>query len=112
MVMAPGGENPRHYLVPAGSKVGIRIQRKNPARPTIHEFRNRILPYETKTVLGTRRPSDHKRNAFGARYFQPHMAILQAGSGVDRDLTKIGKLFRAEILMLRFDRFSVEIALS
>ncbi len=111
MVMAPGGENPRADLEPAYRKVGIRIQRQNPARAAVEELRSRILNYETRQVLGSRPPSDHKRNAFGARYFQPHMAILRAGSGIDRDLTRVGTIFRARIGSLRFDRFSVEVAI-
>jgi hypothetical protein len=98
MVMAPGGENPRADLEPANRKVGIRIQRRNPARAAIDEFRDRIMFYETKTVLG-------------ARYFQPHMAVLRAGSGIDGDLTKVGSVFRTQIGALRFDRFSVEISI-
>ena len=35
MVMAPGGENPREYLDPATSKVGIRVHRQSVAMPTI-----------------------------------------------------------------------------
>lgn len=111
MVMAPGGENPRADLEPANRKVGIRIQRRNPARAAIDEFRDRIIFYETKTVLGSRAPSNHNRNAFGARYFQPHMAVLRAGSGIDGDLTKVGSVFRTQIGALRFDRFSVEISI-
>lgn len=111
MVMAPGGENPRVDLEPAHHKVGIRIQRQNPARAAVDELRSRILVYETRQVLGRRPPSDHKRNAFGARHFQPHMAILRAGSGIERDLTRIGTIFRTRIASLRFNRFTVEIAI-
>ncbi len=109
MVMAPGGENPRPELEPAKRKVGIRVQRSNAARETIQELRNRLLLHETSAVLGGRRPSTHSSNAFGARHFQPHMALLRAGSGVDRDLTKLGVIFRREIDTLSFDRFAVEI---
>jgi hypothetical protein len=81
MVLAPGGENRRPELEPANRKVGIRIQRQNTARDEVQAFRDRLLRYESKEVLGIRRPSTHVRNAFGARWFQPHMAILRAGSG-------------------------------
>ena len=103
IVMAPGGENPRPELEPAKRKVGIRIQRKNIARPAILRLRERLLIHETPEVLGTRRRSTHSFNAFGARHFQPHMALLRPGSGIDRDLTKLGVLFRNEIKSLTFD---------
>jgi hypothetical protein len=37
------------------------------------------------------------------------MTLLQAGSGVDRDLTKIGELFRTEFGCFHFDRFEIKI---
>lgn len=60
-------------------------------------------------VLGSRRPSTHKANAFGARHFQPHVALLRPGSGIDRDLTKLGTVFRQKMQSLTFDRFCIEI---
>jgi hypothetical protein len=110
MVLAPGGENPRPELIPADRKVGIRIQKQSPARPDIETFRDRLLKYETRSVLGRRAPSTRVRNAFGARNFQPHMSLLRAGSGIDHDLKKVGAFFRREIGLLRFDRFSIELA--
>lgn len=109
MVMAPGGENPRPNLDPALRKVGIRIHRQSCAIPAILGYRERLLAYETKWVHGARPPSNHRRNAFGARNFQPHVALLRAGSGIQRDLNPIGERFRNEIGDLRFDRFQVEI---
>ncbi len=109
MVFAPGGENPRPELDPAGRKVGIRVQRKNVARSTILMLRERLLRHENQSVLGKRCPSTLSRSAFGARYFQPHMAILRAGSGVDRDLTKLGIQFRESIDLLHFDRFEIDV---
>lgn len=108
MVLAPGGENPRPELEPRYRKVGIRIMKASPARPIIQMFRERLLRYETREVLGSRRPSTHTANAFGARNFQPHMSLIRAGSGIDRDLTKLGRIFRSEIDALRYDRFIVE----
>ena len=109
MVLAPGGENPRPELEPRKKKVGIRVQRKNDGRPEILKFRERLLAHETPEVLGGRRPSTHGSNAFGARNFQPHMALLRPGNGVDRDLTILGNVFRQEIKSLTFDRFCIEI---
>lgn len=109
IVMAPGGENPRENLDPAKRKVGIRIHRQSPARLKILDYRERLTRMETIKVLGKRAPSTRTRNAFGARHFQPHMTILWPGSGIDRDLTKIGVLFRKTIKKLIFDRFSIEI---
>ena len=77
--------------------------------PVIMAFRQRLLVYETQAVLGNRRPSTHRTNAFGARHFQPHMALLKPGSGIDRDLTKLGKLFRDHVRDLTFDRFVIEV---
>jgi len=111
MVLAPGGENPRPELEPRLKKVGIRIQKKNIARERIQELRNRLLLHETAEVLGSRRPSTHTANAFGARHFQPHLALLRPGSGIDRDLTKVGAVFRQKMQSLTFDRFCIEIVL-
>lgn len=109
MVMAPGGENPRPNIDPARRKVGIRIHRQSCAMAEVLAYRERLLKYETKWVHGFRPPSDHRKNAFGARHFQPHVALLRAGSGIQSDLTVIGERFRAEIGNLRFDRFQIEI---
>jgi hypothetical protein len=109
MVFAPGGENPRPELDPARLKVGIRVQKKNIARSAILTLRERLLRHENRSVLGKRHPSTLSRSAFGARHFQPHMAILRAGSGVDRDLTKLGIQFRESIDVLHFDRFEIDV---
>lgn len=109
MVLAPGGENPRPELEPGRLQVGIRILKKSAARTAILEFRKRLLQHETQRVLGTRAPSTDKRSAFGARNFQPHMALLKAGSGIERDLTPLGAAFRRALADLTFDKFVVEI---
>lgn len=109
MVMAPGGENPRPNLIPGQRKVGIRVQRRSVAMPLILGLRERLLKYETPDVLGSRRPSTHRTNAFGARSFQPHMTVLRAGSGVDHDLTTLGNPFREHVGDLTFDRFEIDV---
>jgi hypothetical protein len=109
MVLAPGGENPRPELEPRHCKVGIRIQRRNSAHVEIQAFRNRLLAHETPNVLGGRHPSTKVRNAFGARNFQPHVAFLRSGSRIDRDLTKVGVIFRRALQYLTFDRFSIDV---
>lgn len=109
MVMAPGGENPRVELDPGGRKVGLRVHRQSDALPSILAYRDRLLRHETSWVLGRRAPSTHRSNAFGARHYQPHIAVLRAGSGIDRDLTLIGAQFRMKLGDLRFNRFKVDV---
>jgi hypothetical protein len=109
MVLAPGGENPRPELDPATRKVGIRVHRQSMARAAIYQYRQRLLTYETPAVLGRRAPSSRKRSAFGARDFQPHMTLLLPGNRIGRDLTKVGKRFRAAFVEFRFDRFVIDI---
>lgn len=109
MVMAPGGENPRPELDPGKRKVGLRVHKQSVTLPAILEFRNRLLQYETRQVLGNRFPSTRRANAFGARHFQPHMAVLRAGSRIGRDLTLIGAPFRETMGNLTFDRFAISI---
>jgi hypothetical protein len=109
MVMAPGGENPHPDLIPGDRKVGIRVQRRSIAMPHILGLRERLLKYETQDVLGSRRQSTHKTNAFGARSFQPHMTLLRAGNGVHHDLTTLGTPFRDNVGDLTFDRFEIDV---
>ena len=109
MVMAPGGENARPELDPGQRKVGIRVHKQSAALPSILKYRDRLLKYETERVLGRRSPSTYRTNAFGARHFQPHMAILRAGSGVDHDLKIVGIPFREALGNLTFDKFAIDI---
>ena len=109
MVMYPGGENPRDELDPGKLPVGIRIRRKCETQSTLFNYRERCLRFETRRVLGSRPSSDHRTNAFGARSFQPHVTLLKAWSGIDRDLTKVGELFRSRFDKFTFDRFVIEI---
>lgn len=109
MVMAPGGENPRPELNPAGRKIGIRVHKRSAALPAILGLRKRLLRHETQRILGRRPPSTDRSNAFGARHFQPHMAVLRAGSGIPRDLSRVGTMFRERLGDLRFDRFEIDV---
>jgi len=109
MVMAPGGENPRPELLASEKLVGFRVHKKSSALPVIFLYRERLLEFETEEVLGRRAPSTYKTSAFGARYYQPHMAILEPGSGVNQDLSVIGVPFREEMGDLTFDRFEIKI---
>jgi hypothetical protein len=109
MVMAPGGEIARPEIDPANRKVGVRVQKRSAAMAAIMEFRNRLVQYESKEVLGDLSSSTRNRSAFGAPHFQPHMTVLEAGSGIDRDLTPIGIRFRETLGNLAFSRFAVEI---
>lgn len=109
MVLAPGGENPRPELHPAIRMVGIRVHKQSSSLAAVLGFRDRLLQCESERILGARAPSTLTRSAFGARHFQPHMAILKAGSGIDRDLTLVGVPFRAALGNLTFDRFTISV---
>jgi hypothetical protein len=108
MAMAPGGENPRPEIEPGRCLIGVRLKRGSPATADVRILRSRFYPLETSSVLGLRSPSSHSRSAFGARCFQPHITLIQAGSGIDRDLTKIGNAFRLAMEEIRLDRFVVK----
>lgn len=104
MVLSPGGENPRPYLVLARERVGIRIKKNNYLREKIKEFRSTFFLHEDKKVLGRRKPSTHSKNAFGARNYQPHITILLKHSGIQRTLTEVGENFRNSIETIEFDK--------
>ena len=108
MVLVPGGENPRPSIEPARLKVGIRVQHQSIAMPAIQSLRQRLIDYETPSLLHSRPQSTAKRSAFGARSFQAHIALIRAGSGIDRDLTLLGVPFRSIVGNLRFDKFLIE----
>ena len=108
MVLAPGGENPRPDLFTAVRKVGIRIQKRSDLRKIIEEYRNQVIKHENKYVLGKRKPSNRKRNAFGSRFFQPHISILKAGSGIIQDLSIVGDDFRNYLHELVFDKYIIK----
>jgi hypothetical protein len=108
MILAPGGENPRPELEPRCRSVGIRLTRRNIGIPQILDLRRAIYALETEDVVRGRRRTSDWTNAFGARHFQPHLKLLRPGSGIDRDLAIIGKLFRAEIDPLEFDMLEIK----
>ena len=108
MVLAPGGENPKPDLIPGERKVGIRFKKGTELRNQINIYREEIIKYEDKYVLGNRKQSNTKRNAFGSRYFQPHMTILQSGSGIITDLTIVGEEFRELIHELNFNKYIIK----
>lgn len=109
MVMAPGGENPSTDLEPARRSIGIRLTRRNQALSEILAIRAYFYSFETDRVLGKRKPSNAKRNAFGARHYQPHIKLLEPGSQVERDLTVLGAVFRSACVRIEFDQFLVRI---
>lgn len=108
MAMTPGGENPRPEIDPARCHVGVRVKRSSSATQRIRAFRSRFFPLETLDVIGVGQPSDHKRNAFGARHFQPHVTLIRPNNGLNRDLKEIGTAFRSALAAIRFDRFVVK----
>jgi hypothetical protein len=107
MAMAPGGENPRPDIDVARKRVGIRVQRKSPAYREILNPRSRFYPLEAPVVSGRRPPTGERKSAFGARAYQPHVALLRAGSGIDPDLSRAGELFRSCVPTVHFDRLVV-----
>lgn len=109
MVLAPGGENPRPGLIPSESSIGIRLTRRNQAIPEIMELRRSVYQKETPNIVPNRRLTSDRRSAFGARSYQPHVQLIRPGSGIDADLTKIGRLFRSKVGVLEFDRFEIQI---
>lgn len=107
MVLAPGGENPRHHLEPGKRSVGIRITKRNQAIEEIQRLRSSVYRYETSRVIGSRTPSSAWKNCFGSRNYQPHITMLRPGSRIQRDLTTIGKAFRSEIGEIHLDLFRI-----
>ena len=108
MVFAPGGENPRPNLEPSSSSVGIRLTKRNSAIPQILELRRSISNHETEQMVRGRNRTTDWRNAFGARHYQPHIKLMRPGSGIDRNLTILGEILRAEIDHVQFDRFEIK----
>lgn len=106
MAMAPGGENPRPDIDPASCPVGLRVRRS--AADPLNALRMRFVVLETPEVLGGRLPSNRRRNAFGARHYQPHITVLRAGAVRDPDLSELGSLLRSSIGEIRFDRLIVK----
>lgn len=109
MVMAPGGENPRPDIDPRRRSIGIRFGKRNRAIEQIQELRADVYRLETEETVRGRTPTDAKRNAFGARHFQPHVTLIKRGGNVHRDLSKLGAIFRTELQEIEFDLFRIEV---
>ena len=109
MVLAPGGENPRPELEPRYRSVGIRLTKRNAAVSQILALRRGLYQKETAKMVRNRKPTTDWTNAFGARHYQPHIKLLRPGSGIDRDLTKIGQDFRSGIDRIEFGKFEVTV---
>ncbi len=62
---------------------------------------------ETESAVRNRKPTTDWTNAFGARHYQPHIKLLRPGSGIDRDLTNIGEVFRSKLARIEFGKFEV-----
>jgi len=107
MVLAPGGENPRPKLEPSRRSVGIRLTKRNHAVDQIQRLRASVYRLETPAVIGKRKPTSAWTNCFGARHYQPHIKVLRPGNGIERDLTKLGEIFRSDMEWIQFDRFEV-----
>ena len=108
MVMVPGGENKRPDVDPETSPIGLRVNRQSDAMGQILEQRRQFLEYETPKVLGERKPSTSRRNAFGARHFQPHVTVLWRGKELGGDLSPIGAKFRSIVESIHFHRLVVD----
>lgn len=107
MVLAPGGENPRHDLEPGARKVGIRVTKRNQAIDEIQHLRSSVYRYETTGVIGSRTPTSAWKNCFGSRHYQPHITMLRSWSRIQRDLATVGKAFRSEIGEIHLDLFRI-----
>jgi hypothetical protein len=107
MTMTPGGENPRPDVDPNTCPVGVRVHKSSQAYIKIQELRAQLIKFETESVLGKRRPSTKTRNAFGSRYYQPHITLLRQGSGVGADLRPLGDAFRRSIEKIEFNSFEI-----
>ncbi len=108
MVLAPGGENPRPDLEPSRGSVAIRLTKRNQAIAEIQQLRKSVYQLETDRVVGNRAATTAWTNCFGARHYQPHIKLLRPGSGIKRDLTEIGTIFRSEIEQIEFGKFQIQ----
>ena len=110
MVLVPGGENPRHGIVPSRHSLALRLTRRNVAVPEIQALRADLTKMETLGVLGSRGPSSPSKSAFGARSYQPHIKICLPANGAPQDLSALGSRLRADLDLLRFDSYEVRAA--
>ena len=109
MVFAPGGENPRPKYDPSRLSVGVRLTKRNSAIGDIQALRESVYRFETSDVIGSRKRTTAWANCFGARHYQPHIKLLRPGNGLQRDLTTIGKSFRASLNTIDFGKYEVVI---
>ena len=107
MVLVPGGENPRRGVIPSRHSLALRLTTRNVAVPEIQKLRAELTEMETDDVLGARAGSTRRRNAFGARHYQPHLKICGPRNGAPQDLTEFGKHLRASLDVVRFSYYEV-----
>ena len=107
MVLAPGGENSRHELEPAKRSVGIRLTKRNTAIEHIQALRREMISFEAPQIVGQREPSTAWTSCFGSRHYQPHIKLLRPGSEIERELTSIGKSFRACFKTIEFGKYKI-----
>ena len=66
-----------------------------------------LTEMETDDVLGARAGSTRRRNAFGARHYQPHLKICGSHNGAPQNLTELGKRLRVSLDVVRFSYYEV-----
>ena len=107
MVLVPGGENLRRGVIPSQHSLALRLTTRNVAVPQIQALRAELTEMETDGVLGARAGSTRRRNAFGARHYQPHLKICGSHNGAPQNLTESGKHLRASLDVVRFSYYEV-----
>ena len=107
MVLVPGGENPRPGVTPSQHSLALRLTNRNVAVPEIQALRAEFMQIETDDVIGTRSRSTRRRNAFGARNYQPHLKICGPRNGAPLNLTDFGEHLRAQLEAVRFSFYEV-----
>jgi len=107
MVLVPGGENPRPGVIPSRHSLALRLTTRNSAIPEIQSLRAELAQMETDDVIGPRARSTRNRNAFGARYYQPHLKVCEPRNAAPQNLTEFGKALRARLDFVRFGFYEV-----